>query len=370
MKVEFQNLGASNRVYAEQLKQRLAAVVDSGHYLLGVELKRFEERFARFVNADRCVGVNSGLDALRLIVKALGIGPGDEVLVSGHTFFATWLAVIEAGATLVPVDLAPDELNITCAQLETLLTKKTRAVLAVHMYGSACDIAAIERWCRQHGLYLIEDAAQAHGASLDGRMVGSFGDAAAWSFYPAKNLGSLGNGGAVTTRNARLADTIQSLRNYGSRERYVYESLGMNSRLDELQAAALDCKLDFLERENERRRQIARHYFGCLRNISEIELPWSLDKPGMEAVWHQFPILTARRSELQAFLAGKGIGTLIHYPVPNHRQPALKSMQALSGLVLPMCEKVADEELSLPISQEHTDEDIDLVCQAIVDFHS
>src|SRR3990167_1206649 len=258
MKIEFHNLKACNGSYGDQIKMRLATVVDSGHYLLGNELSRFEQRFSQFVGTEHCLGVNSGLDALRLIVKSLGIGPGDEVLVSAHTFFATWIAVIECGATLIPVDLRPGELNMMCDQLEPLRTANTKAVVAVHMYGSTCDIGPIEEWCRYHGLFLIEDAAQSHGASFAGRMVGSFGNAAAWSFYPSKNLGSLGNGGAVTTGDSALADKVRSLRNYGSRERYVYDAIGMNSRLDEMQAAVLDCKLDYLEGENNRRREIGR----------------------------------------------------------------------------------------------------------------
>lgn len=370
MKVEFHNLKECNSSHADALKTRLATVVDSGHYLLGKELLGFEQRFSQFVGTDHCLGVNSGLDALRLIVKSLDIGPGDEVLVSAHTFFATWIAVIEAGATLIPVDLQPNELNMTCAQLEPLRTAKTRAVIAVHMYGSPCDIANIEEWCRHHGLYLIEDAAQSHGASISGRMVGSFGNAAAWSFYPSKNLGSLGNGGAVTTGDSALADKVRSLRNYGSRERYVYEAIGMNSRLDEFQAAVLDCKLDYLERENNRRREIARYYFKRLAAVEGLQLPFCLEGTEIQAVWHQFPVLTSQRPELQARLAGKGIATLIHYPVPNHLQPALNSVPEIQGLKLPVCEMVARQELSLPISHEHTDGEIDFICDAIVDFFS
>lgn len=368
MKIPFQNLQASNQRYAEQIKRRLAAVVDSGHYLLGTELKRFEERFSHFVGATHCVGVNSGLDALRLILKALHIGPGDEVLVSGHTFFATWLAVIDCGATLVPVDPAPGELNITCGQLAPLRTERTRAVIAVHMYGSTGDIDAIEDWCKQQGLLLIEDAAQAHGAAVNGRRIGTFGNAAAWSFYPAKNLGSLGNGGAVTTADSRLADAVQSLRNYGAKERYVYESMGMNSRLDEMQAAILDCKLDYLELENMRRAEIARRYFDNLAGVPGISLPVSLAKPGVQPVWHQYPVLSVQRSSLQAALAEHGIGTLVHYPVPNHHQPVLRELHQLCGVSLPVCEQIAREELSLPISPEHDDCDIDRVCEVIRKF--
>lgn len=370
MKVEFHNLKACNSVHADTLKTRLAAVVDSGHYLLGKELVRFEQRFSRFLGAQHCVGVNSGLDALRLIVKSLDIGPGDEVLVSAHTFFATWIAIIESGATLIPVDLQPGELNMKCAQLEPLRTAKTKAVVAVHMYGSPCDIGCIEEWCRFHGLYLIEDAAQSHGASLSGRMVGSFGNAAAWSFYPSKNLGSLGNGGAVTTGDSALADKVRSLRNYGSNERYVYEAIGMNSRLDEIQAAVLDCKLDFLESENNRRREIARHYFERLATLADLQLPFCLERAEIQAVWHQFPVLTSRRSELQAHLADKGVATLIHYPVPNNLQPALNSVQGFQALKLPVCEMIARQELSLPISHEHTDDEIDFICDAVIEFFS
>ena len=368
MRIDFQNLKVLNLRYADQIKKRINDVVDSGVYLLGQELRRFEDNFARSVEADFCVGVNSGLDALRLILKALGVGPGDEVLVSGHTFFATWLAIIETGATLVPVDLAQNELNITLDSVKPLLTDKTRGLVAVHMYGAPCDIAALETWCSNQGLFLVEDAAQAHGASCDGRMVGSFGDAAAWSFYPAKNLGSLGNGGAVTTRNETLANQIRSLRNYGSSERYVYEMLGMNSRLDEFQAAALDCKLPYLAEENVVRKDIADQYFERLKSVSGLVLPHVLAREGFDAVWHQFPVLTRSRRALQQFLSARGVSTLIHYPVANHRQPALKQLPYLFDLCLPGCERVAHEVLSLPVSPEHERDEIDRVCDVIIEY--
>ena len=370
MNIDFQNLKIANFRYADQIKARLNAVVDSGFYLLGEELCRFELNFAKFVGLEYCIGVNSGLDALRLILKALDVGPGDEILVSGHTFFATWLAIIETGATLIPVDLGENQLNIKIDDVKPLVTEQTRGLIAVHMYGSPCDIEALEAWCHDQKLFLIEDAAQAHGASLNGRKVGSFGDASAWSFYPAKNLGSLGNGGAVTTRSGALADKIRSLRNYGAKERYIYEMIGMNSRLDEFQAAVLDCKLQFLAEDNARRNEIANQYFNRLESVPDLTLPHVLTGKSIIPVWHQFPVLTGSRNTLQKFLAAQGVLTQIHYPVTNHRQPVLNQYQYLANLHLPGCDRIADNVLSLPISPEHEHAEIDYVCDVIVDYFS
>jgi dTDP-4-amino-4,6-dideoxygalactose transaminase len=317
-------------------------VMDSGWYLLGNELAAFEAEFAGFCGADHCIGVANGLDALHLIVRAYGIGPGDEVIVPSNTFIATWLAVSYAGATPVPVEPDPATHNLNPALVEAAITARTRAIMPVHLYGQPADMDPINEIARHHRLKVIEDSAQAQGARYKGRRTGALGDAAGHSFYPGKNLGAFADAGAVTTNDPDLADRVRTLRNYGSKQKYHYETQGINSRMDELQAAFLRVKLRHLDAWNQRRANIADQYLAGLAGTA-CQLP--LTPPWATSAWHLFVIRHPQRDALQAALAAAGIGTIIHYPVPPHLTPAYPA----TGMALPLAEQLAGEVLSLPI---------------------
>lgn len=328
-----------------EIDAAVARVLDSGYYILGPEVEAFEADFARYCEAGHAVGVGNGLDALVLALRALGIGEGDEVLVPSNTFIATWLAVSAVGALPVPVEPDPATHNIDPARLAAALTGRTRAVIAVHLYGQPADLAALSSFCADHGLRLIEDAAQAHGARHRGRRIGAEGDIACWSFYPGKNLGALGDGGCVTTADATLAERVRLLRNYGSREKYVHEETGTNSRLDPVQAAILRVKLAHLDAWNDRRRAIAALYLDRLRDTSLVlpEVPeWA------EPVWHLFVVRHNDRDGLRKALHEAGIGTLIHYPIAPHMQKAYASL-GMAPEALPIARQLSAEVLSLPI---------------------
>jgi dTDP-4-amino-4,6-dideoxygalactose transaminase len=331
---------------------------------LGKELEAFEKEFAEYLAVRHCVAVGSGLDALHLALRALGIGQGDEVLVPSNTYIATWLAVSHAGAVPVPVE--PDERTYTIdpEKLEAAMTDRTRAIIPVHLYGQAADMDPILKVARKHNLWVLEDAAQAHGARYKGKRVGGLGDIAGWSFYPGKNLGAFGDGGAVTTNDAELADRARVLRNYGSRTKYFNEVRGFNSRLDEIQAAVLRVKLKHLDEWNRKRRQIAELYLHELKG-SDLILP---DAPWWaEPVHHLFVIRCRKRDLLKQHLDKAGIGTLIHYPVPPHLQPAYGELGMCEGS-LPVSERIHREVLSLPMGPHLNEVQAGTVIEAIREF--
>lgn len=346
--IPFLDLHAAYLELKPDIDAAVGRVLDSGYYILGPEVEAFEAEFARYCETDHAVGVGNGLDALVLALRGLGIGVGDEVLVPSNTFIATWLAVTAVGARPVPVEPDPTTHNIDVACLSGALTGRTRAVIAVHLYGQPADLSALSFFCREHGLRLIEDAAQAHGARHRGRRIGAEGDVACWSFYPGKNLGALGDGGCVTTSDPDLAERVRILCNYGSREKYVHEQVGTNSRLDPIQAAVLRVKLAHLDSWNERRRRIAALYLERLRDtgLTLPEVPnWA------EPVWHLFVVRHPDRDALRQSLHEAGIGTLIHYPIAPHMQRAYASL-GIATDALPIASKLAGEVLSLPIGPQ------------------
>lgn len=366
IKVPFLELAPAYAELRDDLDAAYHRVMDSGWYLLGDELTHFESEFAAYCEAAHCVGVANGLDALHLILRAFRIGPGDEVIVPTHTFIATWLAVSYAGATPVPVEPDPRTFNLDPARIERAITPKTRAILPVHLYGQPADMDPILALARAHKLKVIEDAAQSHGARYKSRRAGSLADAAAFSFYPAKNLGAIGDGGAITTNDPDLAERLRALRNYGSRQKYHHECLGFNSRLDDLQAAFLRVKLRKLDEWNARRRAVASRYLAALSSIPSLELPFV---PGYaEPVWHIFAVRDARRpskrDQLQSSLAASGIGTLIHYPIPPHLSGAYSSAGYKPGS-FPVAEEIASTELSLPMGPHLSPQQQDSVIDAL-----
>lgn len=329
----------------QELDEAIARVVNSGWFIGGSELEQFEAAYAQYCGAAHAVGVANGLDALHLALRAMDVKPGDEVIVPSNTYIATWLAVSQCGATPVPVEPDARTFNIDPARIETAITSRTRVILPVHLYGQPADMDTILAIARKHGLRVLEDAAQAHGARYKGRRIGAHGDAVAWSFYPGKNLGAMGDGGAVTTNDAQIADRIRVLRNYGSRVKYVNEVQGCNSRLDPLQAAILRVKLTHLDDWNARRSAIAQRYQQGLAGCGLI-LPHVPD--WADPVWHLYVVRHPQRDALQQTLTNAGVGTLIHYPIPPHRQQAYA--QAGCGLgAFPLAERMADEVLSLPM---------------------
>lgn len=346
-----------------ELKDELDAayhrVMESGWYVLGKEVEAFEAEFANYCETKHCIGVANGLDALHLIIQAYGIGRDDEVIVPSNTYIATWLAVTHAGATPVPVE--PDErtYNIDPTKIEQAITPKTKAIMAVHLYGQTADMDPINIIARKYGLKVIEDCAQAHGARYKGRRAGSLGDAAGFSFYPGKNLGAAGDGGAVTTNDKELAERIKVLRNYGSQIKYHNEVVGYNSRLDELQAALLRVKLTKLDEWNERRAIAASSYIQHLASAKELLLPfvpeWSVP------VWHLFVIRHNHRDELQNTLAESGIGTMIHYPIPPHLQPAYNNLGYKKGDFI-ISEAIHHSVLSLPMWPGITEDNVATIC--------
>ena len=344
-KIPFLDLKQLYLELKEELDCAYQRVMDSGWYIHGAELKAFESEFADYCNVKYCIGVGNGLDALHLILRAMDIGAGDEVIVPSNTFIATWLAVSYAGATPVPVE--PDEktYNIDPNRIEAAITEKTKAIMPVHLYGQPADMDPILEIAARHHLKVIEDAAQAHGARYKGKRTGGLGDAAGFSFYPGKNLGAAGDGGAVTTNDSTLAEKVRRLSNYGSQVKYAHDVKGFNSRLDELQAALLRVKLRHLDAWNARRRQIADQYLRKLSAQDYLILPHV--PPWAEPVWHLFVVRTPERDRLQNYLTDCGIQTLIHYPMPPHRQGAY---QELSHLSLPVSEMIHREVLSLPMS--------------------
>jgi dTDP-4-amino-4,6-dideoxygalactose transaminase len=343
VRVPFLDVRAGYLELRDELDAAVRRVLESGRYILGEEVEAFEAAWAEACGARHCVGVGNGLDALHLALRAMGVGPGDEVIVPSHTFVATWLAVSYAGATPVPVEVDEGTANLDPARIEPAVTVRTKAIVPVHLYGQPADMDGIAEIARRHGLLVLEDAAQAHGAAYKGRPVGGLGDAAGWSFYPGKNLGSFGDGGAVTTNDSGIAERVRLLRNYGSRVKYEHVVRGFNTRLDPVQAAVLRVKLGKLDEWNERRRVVAEAYRNGLGDVPGLVLPKVPD--WARPAWHLFVVRHARRDELRRRLGLAGVETLIHYPIPPHRQPAYESASA----DLPMAEKLAETVLSLPM---------------------
>jgi dTDP-4-amino-4,6-dideoxygalactose transaminase len=368
MDVPFLDVRAINARHADELKAAAARVIDSGWYVLGEEVAAFEREFAQWCGLPHAVGVGNGLDALSLILRAyksLGrLADGDEVIVPGNTFIASFLAITQSG--LVPVAVEPElsTFNLDPARVEAAIGPRTRAIMPVHLYGQLADMPTLTTIAHRHELLVIEDAAQAHGAAWSGRRAGAFGDAAAFSFFPAKNLGALGDGGAVVTADAGLAGRVAALRNYGSLEKYRHLYQGVNSRLDEMQAAMLRVKLKYVDADVVRRREIARRYLAAIHH-PDIALP-ALHNEERHA-WHLFVVRSAHRDALQAHLLAHGVHSQVHYPVAPHRQPAYAGAEAVS---LPLTERLHEEVLSLPIGPTLGDEAVERVIAACLNFRA
>lgn len=356
MKIDLAILNRQFKLYQAEYEQAALRALRSGWYVLGREVAAFENEFADYIGAKFCIGVNSGLDALTLSLRALKIGAGDEVIVPANTYIATVLAITANGAT--PIFVEPDEFyNLDSSRLAAVLTNRTRAIMVVHLYGQAADMENIARFAREYDLRLVEDCAQSHGARFNGKMTGTFGDAGCFSFYPTKNLGAFGDSGAIVTDDADFAQTLMKLRNYGSKVKYHNELEGVNSRLDELQAALLRVKLSHLDALNDERKRIAEKYFSVIKNPALV-LPQI--HTGAEHVFHQFVIRTTKRDDFQSYLERNGIKTVIHYPIPPHLSECYRRLGFKRG-DFPLTEQYADEVLSLPIFNGMTDAEIDFV---------
>jgi dTDP-4-amino-4,6-dideoxygalactose transaminase len=362
--IDFLNLKRVNARHETAISAAIARVRDSGWYVLGNECDQFERAFAEYCGVAHCISVANGLDALELILRAYAIGPGDEVIVPAQTFIATWLAVSNVGATPVPVEPDARTYNIDPARIAPMLSARTRAIIPVHLYGQPADMDPIRALARERGLRVIEDAAQAHGARYKGTRAGALGDAAAFSFYPGKNLGALGDGGAITTDDDELAHTLRSLRNYGSPVKYQHDLLGVNSRLDELQAAILREKLGTLDEENAARAAVAERYIDGLRD-TPLQLPAVL--ADTDPVWHLFVLRTRDRARLVDHLRSHGIGHMIHYPTPCHRQKAYSDR---AWPALPLSERIHGEVISVPMAPYLEAQEVDAVIQALRRFES
>jgi len=360
--IPFLDLKAPHVELHSEIDAAIARVLDSGWYILGPEVEAFEAEFAGYCQADHAIGLANGLDALHLALRAMDVGPGDEVIVPSNTYIATWLAVSQCGAVPVPVEPDPATHNIDPARIEAAITPRTRVILPVHLYGQPVDLDPILAIARKHGLRVLEDGAQAHGARYKGRRIGGHGDVVAWSFYPGKNLGALGDGGAITTHDPELADRIRVLRNYGSRVKYVNDVQGYNSRLDPLQAAVLRVKLKHLDEWNARRAALARLYCDGLVSDSLI-LPHVPD--WAQPAWHLFVVRHRQRDDLQRALSEAGIGSLIHYPIPPHKQQAYAEA-GYPADAFPLASQLADEVLSLPMGPQMALDQVDTVVAALV----
>lgn len=358
--IPFLDLKAAYHALDSELDEAVLRASRSGQYIGGAEVKNFEALYASYVGAKNCVGAGNGLDALILALRALDIGTNDEVIVPSHTYIATWLAVSAVGATLVPVEPASGRYVLDSFDIAPHITSRTRAIMPVHLYGIPVDIEGICSLASQHNLYVIEDAAQAHGATVNGRKIGSHGDAVVWSFYPGKNLGALGDGGAVTTNNDDLAQRIRMLANYGSEVKYYNLERGINSRLDPIQAAVLSVKLKYLDQWNMRRQEIAQRYQAAFAGLPLDLIDVSQH---VSAVWHQYVVRTPKRDDLQTKLTKAGIETLIHYPVPPHLQQAYADLKV--RIALPVATRYAKEVLSLPISPHLATESVEKIITAV-----
>jgi len=361
MKIPFLDLTAAYSELQDDIEAAVQASLRSGRYIGGQEVELFEQEYAAYTETRHCVGVGNGLDALFLALRAMEIGVGDEVIVPSNTFIATWLAVSHCGAIPVPVEPHESTYNIDARLIEAAITSRTKAIIPVHLYGQPADLDSVISVAHKHGLRVLEDAAQAHGARYKKKPIGGHGDAVAWSFYPGKNLGAVGDAGAVTTNDPAIADRIRLLRNYGSHVKYKNEVQGYNSRLDPIQAAVLRVKLKVLDEWNARRQKIASAYTSGLAG-SGLTLPsvasWA------ESVWHLYVVQSAHRDDLQKTMRQAGIDTLIHYPVPPHLQQAYANMGFFSGQ-FPIAERLAAKVLSLPIGPQLNPKEVDLVISSV-----
>ena len=364
MKIPFVSFIPLEKELDQDIRAAFDRVLTRSWYIEGEEDKAFEEAFAEYCGVKYAVGAGNGLDALMLILKALGVGEGDEVIVPSNTYIATALAVTYVGAAPVFVEPDINTFNIDPSLIEDKITSKTKAIMPVHLYGQACDMDPVMETARKHGLYVVEDCAQAHGALYKGRKVGTFGDAAGFSFYPGKNLGALGDAGAVVTNNKELADKVRALGNYGSDYKYHHIYKGNNSRLDELQAAFLSAKLPLLDKVNEERRRIARAYSEGITN-GKVILP--LVREDCVPVWHIYAVRSAERDALEKHLNDLGVGTNKHYPIPIHLQECYKELGIAKGC-LPIAEEISASELSLPLYYGMTDEQIRYVIDSVNSF--
>jgi dTDP-4-amino-4,6-dideoxygalactose transaminase len=362
LRVPFLDLDAGYRELQPALEEAMLRALRSGRYIGGVEVESFEQEFASYTGAQHCVAVSNGLDALALSLRAMGIAPGDEVIVPSNTFIATWFAVSQCGAVPVPVEPLESTGNLDVERLAAAITQRTRAIVPVHLYGQPADLDPMLALAKAHGLRVLEDAAQAQGARYKGRRIGAHGDACAWSFYPGKNLGALGDAGAITTNDAALAQDLRALRNYGSQTKYVSDMQGGNHRMDPVQAAALRVKLRHLDEWNLRRQGIAATYTAGLA-ASGLALPevpaWA------DPVWHMYVVRTPQRDLLQQRLAQAGVETLIHYPIAPHQQKAYASLNLAPGS-LPIAERLAQQVLSLPIGPQMSTAQVSAVVAAVV----
>ena len=360
--IKFLDLKKINERFRGEMDAAVKRVLDNGWYLLGQEIEQFEKDFAAYCGVKHCVGVANGLDALKLIIKAYGFGSGDEIVVPANTYIASILAISDSGCTPVLVEPKWETRLIDEDLIEAAITPRTKAIMVVHLYGRAMDMTKVWEIAKKHGLKVIEDSAQAHGAMFNGRRTGNLGDASGFSFYPGKNLGCLGDGGAVTTNDAEIAAKVRALRNYGSDVKYHFPYRGTNSRLDEIQAAWLGVKLPRLDADNARRREIAARYCAEISNPL-VELPVNPNDESM--VWHVFAVTCSKRDELQKCLAENGIQTVIHYPIPPHKQPCYAEW---NGRSYPVAERIHREILSLPISPVLTDDEVGEVIRVVNEF--
>ncbi len=353
-------------MHEDEINKAISDVVASGWYLNGTAVQRFEEHYRTYIGTQHCVSCGNGLDALHLILRAykeLGqLHGGDEIIVPANTYIATILAITENNLTPVLVEPDITTLEIDDNRIEAAITPRTRAIMLVHLYGRCAYTERIGNICKHHGIKLIEDNAQAHGCTYNGKLTGSLGDAAAHSFYPGKNLGALGDAGAVTTNNLELAKAVRTLGNYGSSRKYVFDYQGKNSRMDEIQAAVLDVKLKYLDEDNARRKENA-HYFEQHIKNDRITIPAALNR---DNVYHIFPILCTERDRLQEYLKENGVQTMIHYPIPPHKQKAYKEWNALS---FPITERIHREELSIPCNQTMSLDDAEQIVTLLNNFH-
>jgi dTDP-4-amino-4,6-dideoxygalactose transaminase len=359
--IPFLDLKYVNNIYRKDFINIFSKVLDSGKFILGEEVENFENKFANYCNVKYAIGVGNGLDAMQLILKAYNIGSGDEVIVPSNTFIATWLAVSHVGAKPVPVEPDLMSYNIDPTKIEQAITSNTKAIIAVHLYGQPADMDSINTVARKYGIKVIEDAAQAHGAKYKGRLVGSLGDAAGFSFYPGKNLGAFGDAGAITTDSKKISEKVRKLGNYGSKIKYYHEYKGFNSRLDELQAAILSYKLDFLDDWNKQRREIAKIY---LNNLNKENYIMPYEKIWAESVWHQFVIRVNQREKIIEKLKNNKILSMIHYPITPHLQKAYKDLNYRKGS-FPISELIHKNILSLPIYPGIKNENLDKIINTL-----
>jgi dTDP-4-amino-4,6-dideoxygalactose transaminase len=363
MDIKFNDFQAQYRQHQEEFDQAISGVLASGRYILGERLAAFEKEFAAYIGVKYAVGVANGLEAIQIALMSLGVGPGDEVITTSHTAVATALAIVFVGARPVFADI-DEYFHLDFDKLADLVSPRTKAIIPVHLYGQSAAIGALRSFCQERRLSLVEDCAQAHGATYQNQKVGAWGDIGCFSFYPTKNLGAFGDGGALTTNSQELYESFIKLRNYGQKNRYEHEVRGLNSRLDELQAAVLSVQLHHLEMNNEQRRLLAERYYQNLAGVKEVKLP--ARREHSRPVYHLFVIEALAREELAAYLQTRGIATLVHYPVPIHKQPCFQEFHALR---LPVLESKVDLILSLPIHPYLSLAEVDYICDQIKSFY-